>query len=176
MTTNNRARVQTMLTTPAPHEPSATVRRDHQRVAANRADILDVVAERALGETHGLDEPAYGRSDKNLPPGAYQLDPVPCLGCKLLTYGCFSVGGHHLRAVCRPCKDAADAQEERRMVMLVSTVETILPKPAHTCGLCHSAKPFVDGRCPDCDWDGVSKGDDRDPGYTDRERCDGLDD
>ena len=48
MTTNNRARVQTMLTTPAPHEPSATVRRDHQRVAANRADILDVVAERAI--------------------------------------------------------------------------------------------------------------------------------
>lgn len=96
----------------------------------NHTDPLSLALDRATTTAAVLDLDAYGRSDKTLRAEAYMLDPVPCLGCKLLTYGCFSVGGHHLRAVCRPCKDAADKQEERRVTAFVRALDMFSALPA----------------------------------------------
>lgn len=146
-------------------------------MTTTRPDLspLSLAVDRAMTAAKVLDWEAFDRSDKTLPADVYLMDPVPCLGCKSLTYGCFSYGGAHLRSVCRPCKSAADRQEELQLTALVGAMDqvmvamgaapvTLTLRPEHHDR--EDPEPFDEATGP-CD--------DRYPGHSERERCDGLD-
>lgn len=143
-----------------------------------QAMIAEPGLNRLLSAVQGIDRDALMRSARDLPDGRLNDPPRRCAECHEKTYGSRGPGGNYWAILCSPCKAIADAAAERTLTALVGAMKAgeRVARPKHTCRLCHSTMAAVDGRCPECDWDGESEGDTRDPGYSDRERCDGLED
>lgn len=139
----------------------------------HRTDPID----RLLTPVNALDRDALMRSTRDLPDGRLAMPPRRCLRCNEKTYGARGPTGVFWLVLCDPCKQEEDAAAERNLAALVGAMKAgeQAARPKHTCRLCHSMLPAVDGRCPECDWDGEEEGDTRDPGYTHREMVDGLD-
>lgn len=109
-----------------------------------------------LGVAARLDADAMARSSAGLPPDFYARDPVCCTNpeCRKLTYGA-TLAGYRWRDCCQTCIDGlfdefkANGERDERL-------DEEDPEPEYL---------EMDGPI-----------DTRDPGYTDRERVDGLDD
>lgn len=110
---------------------------------------------RRLEDALDIDADALTRSTRDLPDGRLDAEPRRCIGCGRLTFGSRGPTGTYWEVVCQPCKDEADAAMDRSLRALVVGLKAVeaVSRTRHACGLCHSALPFVDGRCPECDWD-----------------------